>query len=1072
MFAQKVDVHKLKGMQIRSIGPAGMSGRVTSIDAVHAQPDVIYVGTASGGLWKSESGGMKWEPMFDEQPMQSIGAVAIDQRNPSIIWAGGGEGNPRNSQSGGNGIYRSPDGGKTWKHLGLENTRTIHRIVVHPENSEVVWVGANGSGWGPNKERGVFKTTNGGESWEQVLYLDDTTGCADLIIDPSNPDKLFAAMWHYHREPWFFTSGGKSSGLHMTVDGGKTWTRLSDKNGLPKGELGRIGLAIAPSNPKIVYALVEAKKTGLYRSEDGGYSWKKQADKNIGNRPFYYADIYVDSQNENRLYNLHSIVTKSEDGGKTFEPLLPWSSGVHPDHHAFWVHPTDPSFLMNGNDGGMAISRDRGETWRFVENLPLAQFYHINYDLEEPYNVMGGMQDNGSWVGPSAVWENGGIRNYHWQEVAFGDGFDVVSKPGDANTIYAMSQGGYVSRINRTTGKQTMIRPLHPDGKPLRYNWNAAIGQDPFDACTVYFGSQYVHKSTDCGDSWTIISPDLTTNDTSRQKQNMSGGLTIDATQAENYTTILAISPSPLTRGVIWASTDDGRLHITQNGGKSWTDVSGNLPGMPNGAWIPQVEVSRFNAGEAFVVVNDYRRNNWTPYLYHTRDFGKTWRRIADEKKVDGFALSVVQDPVAEKLLFLGTDHGLYFSIDAGSNWNKWTEGFPSVATSDLKIHPLKHDLIVGTFGRAAWILDDILPLRELALQGAQLLDKDFHLFKVQDATAAEYKSAAEGRFIGNAQFVGQNRRRGAMINVWVKAPVDPKAARKKKPKPEEEDSGDDNEVEEDEEKNPEEGKDEISDETKPPSAERKHKDKIGVYILSAGGDTVRTFYTKADTGVVRFYWRLERDGFGWPSYKTPPKRDQLPGGPRVWPGRYVMHVWYQDWHESSTFSVLPDPRDPPNPAAIKGQEEKYEEYYRYGKAATKAFEALRDARDMMGKIAPLMANLEKPMQDSLKKQGKAIKDSIKTLMEIYLPPEGFTGINSVDIRLGDFLWGVRNYLESADGIPGGNALVGLALFKKEVEVTVRRINRFLKEDWADYRKSVEAARTPLFKDLEEVEIR
>jgi photosystem II stability/assembly factor-like uncharacterized protein len=802
LFAQSLDVHLFKGMKIRSIGPAGMSGRVTSIDAVHAQPDIIYAATASGGLWKSESGGMQWNPVFDKQPVQSVGAVAIDQRNPSIIWAGTGEGNPRNSHNSGNGIYKSLDGGRTWQHLGLENTRTIHRIIVHPQNSDVVWVGALGSAWGPNQERGVYKTTDGGASWEHVLQIDDTTGCADLIIDPSNPNKLFAAMWHFHREPWFFTSGGKSSGLYMTVDGGKKWTQLTEKQGLPKGKLGRIGLAISPSNPKVVYALVEAKKTGLYRSDDGGYSWKKRADKNIGNRPFYYADIYVDSQNENRLYNLHSIVTVSDDGGKTFQPLLPWSSGVHPDHHAFFVHPTDPSFLMNGNDGGMAISRDRGRTWRFVENLPLAQFYHINIDNQVPYRIMGGMQDNGSWLGPSEVWQAGGIRNHHWQEIAFGDGFDVMIRPDDPNTAYAMSQGGYLSRINVETGKQTMIKPVHPEGKNLRFNWNAAIGQDPFAPCTIYYGSQFVHKSTDCGDSWTIISPDLTTNDTARQKQAQSGGLTIDATQAENYTTILAIAPSPLQEGVIWVGSDDGRLHLTQNGGQSWTELSDKLPGMPKGAWIPQIEVSKHSAGEAFVVVNDYRRNNWAPYLYHTRDYGKTWRRIVNDKDVTGFVWSVVQDPKAERLLFLGTDHGLYFSIDAGEHWTKWNEGFPSVSTSDLKIHPRTHDLVVGTFGRSAWVLDDIQPLREIAMQGTQIMEQDLHLFPVADAINAEWKSAHEGRFIGAANFVGENERRGALFSLWVKPPPAKKKgddAEKKVPGKDDEDEDEEDEDGDDE---------------------------------------------------------------------------------------------------------------------------------------------------------------------------------------------------------------------------------------------------------------------------------
>ena len=419
-MAQKLDMDKLKGMKARSIGPAGMSGRVTAIDVVLDDPSIIYIGTASGGLWKSTSGGIDWEPIFDDQPVASIGALAIDQNNPMVIWAGTGEGNPRNSQTSGDGIYKSIDGGKTWKMMGLKNSRNIHRVIINPQNPDIVYAAGIGTAWGENPERGVFRTKDGGKSWEKILYVDEKTGVAELVMDPENPNKLIAAMWEYRRWPWFFKSGGPGSGLHVTFDGGDNWEQRTDKDGLPAGELGRMGLAIAKSNPKIIYALIESKKNALYKSEDGGFKWSKVTDKNVSNRPFYYGEIHVDPNNENRIYNLHSRVTVSHDGGKTFQSLM---RGVHPDHHAWWIHPDDPSFLIDGNDGGMAISHDMGKSWRFVENLPLAQFYHINIDMETPYNVYGGMQDNGSWRGPSQVWRNGGIRNAYWEEVAFGDGF-------------------------------------------------------------------------------------------------------------------------------------------------------------------------------------------------------------------------------------------------------------------------------------------------------------------------------------------------------------------------------------------------------------------------------------------------------------------------------------------------------------------------------------------------------------------------------------------------------------------------------------------------------------------------
>ena len=453
--AQVVDTTLYNALKPRAIGPAGMSGRVTTIDVLLANPDVMYIGTASGGLWKSESGGTAWEPIFDKYDVASIGALAINQKNPDVIWVGTGEGNPRNSQTSGNGVYKSIDGGKNWVHLGLEKTRNIHRIIIHRDNPDIVWVGAQGSAWGESTDRGVFKTTDGGKTWRKVLYVNEKTGIADLIVDPVNPDKLIAAMWEFRRWPWFFNSGGPGSGLYISYDGGDSWEERTDKDGLPEGNLGRMGLAIAPSNTDIIYALVESKKNALYMSKDGGFKLEKVSDKNIGNRPFYYADIYVDPLNENRIYNLYSIVTVSEDGGKTFSTMLAYggsSTDIHPDHHAWWVHPDDPSFLINGNDGGLAISRDRGNTWRFVENLPLAQFYHINYDMEFPYNVYGGMQDNGSWSGPAYVWKAGGIRNSYWQELFFGDGFDVVPDPDDSRYGYAMSQGGFLGYYDSETG--------------------------------------------------------------------------------------------------------------------------------------------------------------------------------------------------------------------------------------------------------------------------------------------------------------------------------------------------------------------------------------------------------------------------------------------------------------------------------------------------------------------------------------------------------------------------------------------------------------------------------------------
>ena len=481
---QQIDMSKFSGMSVRSIGPSGMSGRVTAIDVVADNPNTIYIGAASGGIWKSETGGLEWEPIFDDQAVANIGSLCIYQANPDIIWAGTGEGNPRNSLNCGYGIYKSIDGGKTWELKGLEKTRNLHRVIIDPTNPNIVYAAAIGSPWGPHPERGVYKTTNGGDSWEQVLYVNDSTGCGDLVMDPNNPNKLIAGMWQHQRWPWYLNSGGKGSGIHITWDGGQTWKKVTDKEGLPKGDLGRIGLALAASDSKRVYALVESKKNAFYYSKDGGLSWRKGAEENIGNRPFYYWDIFVDPNDEDRIYSLYSGVNKSDDGGKHFERFM--SGGIHPDHHAWYIHPDNSKFMIDGNDGGLAITTDGGSSWRFVTNLPLGQFYHVNFDTEWPYNVYGGLQDNGSWYGPGYNFSRGGIQYYDWITVMGGDGFDVVPDSSDNRYGYAMSQGGNVGRFDRLTGQTSSVKPLHPDGEELRFHWNAAIAHDPIEKTTIY----------------------------------------------------------------------------------------------------------------------------------------------------------------------------------------------------------------------------------------------------------------------------------------------------------------------------------------------------------------------------------------------------------------------------------------------------------------------------------------------------------------------------------------------------------------------------------------------------------
>ena len=485
--AQKIQLDQFKNLKPRSIGPAGMSGRITSIDALVANPDIIYLGTASGGVWKTENAGNSWLPIFDEQPILNIGSVTIQQSNPSVLWVGTGEGNPRNSLNIGGGIYKSLDGGKNWKIMGLEKTRNIHRIIIDPTNPNIVYAAAIGNPYSEHPERGVYKTTDGGDTWSQILHTNDTSGCADLVMDPSNPNKLLANMWQHRRTPYNFKSGGPGSGLYITYDGGKNWKKIGKEEGLPEGDYGRIGIAIAPSDPRRIYAMLESTKNGLYKTDDGGFKWElvNSNAADVNNRPFYFQDIRVDPKNENRLYNIYQMISMSEDAGKTFKVIIPYS-GIHPDHHAFWINPTDPNFIIDGNDGGIGISRDKGRTWKFDEQLPVGQFYHINVDNELPYHVMGGMQDNGSWRGPGYTWVDAGIRNYFWQTLWGGDGFDVSPDPENPNWIYAMSQGGNLGKYNVLTGESMEMQPPVTNLKTkLRYNWNAAFAQAPNEPNTI-----------------------------------------------------------------------------------------------------------------------------------------------------------------------------------------------------------------------------------------------------------------------------------------------------------------------------------------------------------------------------------------------------------------------------------------------------------------------------------------------------------------------------------------------------------------------------------------------------------
>ncbi len=765
----------------RAIGPAGMSGRIGDIAA--RPGGSIYVGSATGGIWKSDNGGTTWEPVFDDQPTSSIGALAICPQDPSVVWAGTGEASPRNSAGVGRGLFRSLDGGRSWHPCGLEKTERIARIVVHPHRPDTLWVAATGATWGESAERGVFKTEDGGRSWKRVLFVDARSGCADLAIDPANPNHLVAAIWQHRRWPWLFQSGGPGSGLHVTWDGGASWKKLGPDDGLPAGELGRIGVAFAPGRPEVAYALVEAKKSVLLRSADNGRSWKTvNQTPGISDRPFYYADLRVNPRNENIVYLLQTELRASEDGGRSFRPLASFRQS-HSDYHAMWLHP-DGETMIVGNDGGVVISHDRGRSWRFAENLPLAQFYHVAVDDDIPYNVYGGFQDNGSWRGPSSSLTSRFTANGDWRMVGFGDGFTTLPDPADSSRGYCMSQAGYLSAFDLRLGLQRSIRPTETEVRH-RYNWNAPLAIDPFDPAVLYYGSQFVHRSPDRGRTWEIISPDLTSNDPGKQRQAESGGLTRDVSGAENHTTLLVIAPSPKQRGLLWTGSDDGRIHVTRDGGRSWMPVWESLAGggrtpVPAGSAVPCIEPSPHDPAVAYAVFDNHQRADWAPYLFVTRDYGRSWASLVTPQ-IDGFLHVLRQDPVNPDLLFLGSEFGLFVSLDGGRSWQKWRHGLPTVPVRDLVIQPRAGDLVIATHGRSAYILDDLTPLREWAAQPAT---GGARLFSVPDTVQLRQGWMPSSISPGDAVFQGANRPNGAIIALTLPPASSPATAAAATPAP------------------------------------------------------------------------------------------------------------------------------------------------------------------------------------------------------------------------------------------------------------------------------------------------
>jgi photosystem II stability/assembly factor-like uncharacterized protein len=850
-----------KGFEFRNIGPALMGGRVDDVAVVESRPSTFYVATASGGVWRTVNHGHTFDPVFDDQQTSSIGDVTVAPSDPGTLYVGTGEPNNRQSSSWGNGVYRSRDGGRTWVHAGLADTRHIGRIVVHPANPEIAYVAALGHLWGPNKERGLYKTSDGGRTWTNTKFIDEDTGFVDVVMDPRSPDTLYAASFQRRRTPFGYNGGGPGGGVWKTIDGGASWRKLA--GGLPaEGDIGRIGLAVYRRDPAIVYALVEhAKQGGIYRSDDHGETWRKMSDTNP--RPSYYSKVHVDPNNDQRVWVLGAPMYYSEDGGKTFRTDL--VQKIHGDFHALWIDPADSGHMILGSDGGIHVSRDRGRSWDFVNSVPLAQFYEVHYDMRSPYWVCGGLQDNGSWCGPSRTLYQQGIGNEDWFRVGGGDGFYVVIDPSDHNILYSESQDGNLRRFDLRTNEARVIRPEPSEGEKYRFNWNSPVAISPHDPKTIYYGGNRVFVSRDRGENWTAAGPDLT-NGARRDEMAIFGKTARDFLSRNDgvvhFGNVTTLAESPLKAGVLWAGTDDGNLQVSRDGGATWTNLAGRVPGVPKGTYVSRVEPSRTGEGAAYVAFDGHRADDYAAYVHFTPDYGQTWRSVAGGLP-GGHTVSVVREhPRQANLLFVGTENGLWASFDRGGSWRRFTgKNLPTVPVDDIQIHPRDNDLILATHGRGVWILDDLGPLEALAARGeaglAAAPGGEPEVFAVRPSVG--YRMYSHKGNTGHKTFLGPNPPEGALITYFL-----------------------------------------------PGTAAA--KDDVKLTVTDAAGATVREIKGGKEPGFNRVAWDLRHE----PPVKPDPDAPSFfgpPRGPLVLPGTYAVSLGAGGRQAKQAVEVRDDPR-------------------------------------------------------------------------------------------------------------------------------------------------------------------
>ncbi len=992
-----------EGLRLRSIGPAVMGGRIDDLAVVDSKPWIIYVGSASGGLWKTTNKGTTWEAVFDREETSSIGDVTLSPSDPEVVWVGTGEPNNRQSSTFGSGVYRSMDGGKTWEHKGLRDTHHVGRIAIHPRDTDIVYVAALGHLWGANEERGVFKTTDGGSTWEKVLYIDENTGVVDLAMDPVNPGILYAAAYQRRRTPWGFSGGGPGSGIHKSIDGGRTWKKL--EKGLPEGDLGRIGIDVARSDPRVVYALVESKDGGTFRSEDRGESWDRV--NRLNPRPMYYSKLRVDPNDARRLYVLGSTFYVSNDGGKTFRnntDMTPtYDIGVHGDHHVLWVDPANSDHLVLGGDGGLYFSWDGSKTWDKVANIPIAQFYALDVDMAQPYNIYGGAQDTHSWGGPSATRNHIGILNGDWFQINFGDGMYQQVDPTDPYIIYTESQGGNIVRFDRRTGDRQTIRPYPPEGLEVeeryRFHWTAPILISPHDSKTIYLGGNRLFISNDQGQSWRPTS-DLTRAE-KRDELPIMGIVPDDETLSLNdgtshWGTLTTVAESPGTPGLLWIGTDDGVVQLSRDGGTTWTSLEGKFPGIDEKrAMVSRVVSSCGAPGRAYVSFDRHRLDDFSPYLFATDDYGQSWRSISEDLPEVGWINVVVEHPRNDDLLFVGTETGLFVSIDRGRKWTRLIGDFPTVPVDDLVIHPRDNDLVVGTHGRAIYILDDLTPLEQLT---PSIMKGAAHLFDTR--TALQYLPWKHESYGAQRQFVGKNPPLGTVVSYYLGS------------EPEEE---------------------------------------VSLVFFDGSGEKLRELVGSKKPGMNRVVWDMRTDA---------PEGVPRARGALVPPGEYTVRLTVGEVSREKTVTIEVDPHVEVTSVELR---ERYEFLKETGELVSSVHRAATKTQNISEQIEGLLEETGSEAPEELIAAAKKALEKAKSIRKALAGPGGRPSFSnpSIQMRLGMLAMELDgdDVRQGTLHGPTGAQNSRLASLETKVEEQMNRLSILIATDIPELNRQIEEAK-------------